>query len=210
MLRRPVGLLPTVLERAGQRGALAQSGMCSGVQAMAMEPCVQTQVQEMLPRAAIAAATPTADAMFGTLPLAPVARVVDGVQEGTACARATAPGMVLLSGVPAARGIFAGQIAHDIPWGAVTSEVPSTENEHGDSNAAESFTAARVDNHGEQKTARIVKSSRGLTLARKQVTHYRCLACAALVNSVLMKTSCGCKVTEKAGLLCVCSACKSI
>ena len=59
MLRRPVGLLPTVLERAGQRGALAQSGMCSGVQAMAMEPCVQTQVQEMLPRAAIAAATPT-------------------------------------------------------------------------------------------------------------------------------------------------------
>ena len=73
MLRRPVGLLPTVLERAGQRGASAQSGLCSGVQAMATKPCVQTQVQEMLPRAAIAVVTPNAGAKFGTLPLAPAA-----------------------------------------------------------------------------------------------------------------------------------------
>ena len=125
MLRRPVGLLPTVLERAGQRGASAQSGLCSGVQAMATEPCVQTQVEEMLPRAAIAAVTPNADAMemlprvaiavatpaaeamFSTLPLAAVVRVVDKGEEAFACPRETVSLLGLPLGVLAANGILA-------------------------------------------------------------------------------------------------------
>ena len=45
MLRRPVGLLPTVLERAGQRGASAQSGQCSGVQVTVRERGVQARLK---------------------------------------------------------------------------------------------------------------------------------------------------------------------
>ena len=55
--------------------------LCSGVQAMATEPCVQTQVQEMLLRAAIAGVTPNADAME-MLP-----RVVIAVATPAACCR---------------------------------------------------------------------------------------------------------------------------
>ena len=90
---------------------------------------MQTQVQEMLPRAAIAVVTPNADAMemlprvaiavatpaaeamFSTLPLAAVVRAVDKGEEAFACPRETVSLLGLPLGVLAANGILAGEVS---------------------------------------------------------------------------------------------------
>lgn len=136
MLRRPVGLLPTVVERATRAGVRPEQSA-----------------------------------------------------DGPAIAATVAPMAVTPMWV--AHGIVVGEVAAGMPFGQVVAEIPTSE----------SAATSECANIPEVERRSIVTSHRGRALARKQVTHYKCLCCATLVpNSEEKCTSCSFERPPASGL----------
>ena len=151
MLHRPLGLLPTVTQRATEGGDGAQRAVFG------------------------ASGQPVAVANPATAP------------SGMACAIADR----------VARGVVVGEVARGVPFGEVLHEqvAPSIGAVVLGAGAVASVIAdgsdgALADGRAQQRS--VVASMRGKSLARQQATHYKCLACAALVpNAEQVCARCG-------------------
>ena len=136
MMRRPVGLLPTVVERAAAREVDRRERSIGGVFSADGSPIGTTQ-----------------------------ARIAGSVMR-------------------VAHGIVAGEVHAGLPFGHVVAELPATQMPLDAAQSAAGGNAA-----GSELRRSIVESRRDRALARKQVTHFKCLSCAALVPNAQDKCS---------------------
>ena len=106
------------------------------------------------------------DVASAKMPIVPVMQIADGSEVSTA--------LVRVSAWPVATCQLVGEARQALPWGQVLA-------------SAASCGSFGVGGYGEemiavvQKRTKLVDAARARTLARRQITHYKCMSCRVLV-----------------------------
>ena len=183
MLRRPVGLLPTVTARAVTSAesighisvqVMPAAKQMSIVEQASMEgahAAGQVQPQATARNVTVASTLATvaehgAGALQRALPLVPVQRCNSAERIEGNCARASA--------WPMSVAVAAGNVQTTLPWVQVR-RMPPTCTSFGSALGKEQPLEAT------QERVAIIEAARSKGLACRQLTHYKCLSCRALI-----------------------------